>query len=186
MPLTDTTIRKAKPESKSVKLYDERGLFLLVSPKGGKWWRFKYRFDGKEKQLSLGVYPDVSLKDARERRDDARKLVANEIDPSENRKAIKAVGKENAENTFELIAREWFAKHSKSIASDHATRIIRRLEKNFFPYIGDKPIKAITATDLLAVLRRIESRGALNTTRRALVYVVRRMCTGCGFKLETR
>jgi hypothetical protein len=87
MPLTNTTILNAKPDEKTRRLHDERGLYLEISPSGGKWWRLKYRFDGKEKRLSLGVYPDISLKDARERRDEARKLVANGIDPSENRKA---------------------------------------------------------------------------------------------------
>ena len=87
MPLTDTAIQNAKPSTKTVKLFDERGLYLEISPAGGKWWRLKYRFDGKEKRLSLGVYPDVSLKDARDRRDQARKLVADGVDPSEHRKA---------------------------------------------------------------------------------------------------
>jgi hypothetical protein len=109
MPLSNTGIRTAKPEAKPRKLYDERGLFLLLSPKGGKWWRLKYRFDGKEKLLSLGVYPDVSLKQARERRDDARKLVADGVDPSENRKATKATRADRAGNSFEVVAREWFS-----------------------------------------------------------------------------
>jgi len=112
MPLTDISIKNAKPEQKTRKLYDSGGLYLELSPKGGKWWRFKYRFDGKEKRLSLGVYPDVSLKDARDRRDDSRKLVANKVDPAEHRKAEKATTSEQAANSFEVIAREWFAKHS--------------------------------------------------------------------------
>ncbi len=166
MPLTDTAIRKTKPESKSVKLYDERGLFLLVSPKGGKWWRFKYRCDGKEKQLSLGVYPDVSLKDARERRDDARKLVAKGIDPSANRKAEKETS--GGKNCFEAVTREWFAKYSRDWSKDHANRIIRRMERDVFPWIGEKPIGGIKAPELLSVIRRIEDRGALETAHRAL------------------
>ena len=89
MSLTNTAVRNAKPGDKTIKLYDERGLYIEISPSGGKWWRFKYRYNGKEKRLSLGVYPDVSLKDARDRRNDARKLVANGIDPSVNRKAQK-------------------------------------------------------------------------------------------------
>ena len=109
MPLTDRAVRAAKPEAKPRKLFDERGLFLLISPAGGKWWRFKYRFDGKEKQISLGVYPDVALKDARERRDDARKQVAAGIDPSEHRKARKVARAGEVENSFEVVAREWFA-----------------------------------------------------------------------------
>ncbi|MEJ1358421.1 MAG: integrase arm-type DNA-binding domain-containing protein [Candidatus Sedimenticola sp. (ex Thyasira tokunagai)] len=168
MPLTDTAIRNAKPQQKSRKMFDERGLFLLVSPKGGKWWRFKYRFDGKEKQLSLGVYPDVGLKDARERRDEARKQVAAGIDPSEHRKAKKASREEQSANSFEVIAREWFAKHSPNWTADHADRIIRRLERDIFPWVGGKPIADITAPLLLEAVRRIENRGALETAHRAL------------------
>ena len=100
MPLTDTAIRNAKPGAKPAKLFDERGLFLLVTPSGGKWWRFRYRFDSKEKLLSLGVYPDIGLKDARQRRDDARKLLANSIDPGENRKVQKAAKSEKSANSF--------------------------------------------------------------------------------------
>ena len=125
--------------------FDGRGLYLEISPTGGKWWRLKYRFDGKEKRLSLGVYPDVSLKDARERRDDARKLLANEIDPSENRKAAKAAKVERAANSFEVVAREWYAKHSPSWSPNHGDRIIRRLERDIFPWIGGKPIAGVSA-----------------------------------------
>jgi hypothetical protein len=110
MPLTDTALRNAKPSQKAVRLFDERGLYLEISPTGGKWWRLKYRFDGKEKRLSLGVYPNVSLKDARDRRDTARKLLADGIDPSENRRAQKSAHADRAANSFEVVAREWFAK----------------------------------------------------------------------------
>ncbi|WP_456380985.1 tyrosine-type recombinase/integrase [Thiolapillus sp.] len=135
---------------------------------GGKWWRLKYRFDGKEKRLSLGVYPDVSLKDARDRRDEAHKLLANKIDPSENRKAQKAAKIERAGNSFEVIAREWFAKYEPNWSANHANRIIRRLERDTFPWIGGKPIANITAPQLLEAVRRIEQRGALETAHRAL------------------
>ena len=168
MPLTDTAIRNAKPAEKAKKLFDGGGLYLEVAPSGGKWWRLKYRFGGKEKRLSLGVYPDVSLKDARERRDEARKLLANEIDPSEYRKAKNAAKVERAENSFEVIAREWFAKHSPNWSPNHADRIIRRLDRDIFPWIGGKPIADITAQQLLEVIRRIEQRGALETAHRAL------------------
>jgi len=168
MPLTDTAIRNAKPSAKTVKLFDERGLYLEISPAGGKWWRLKYRFDGKEKRLSLGVYPDVSLKDARDRRDQARKLVADGVDPSEHRKAQKSARSDRLANSFEVVAREWFAKFSKTWVAAHGDRTIRRLERDIFPWLGGRPIAEITAPELLAVIRRIEGRGALETAHRAL------------------
>ena len=126
MALTDTAIRKAKPGDKPIKLFDERGLFMIVTPSGGKWWRFRYKFDGKEKLLSLGVYPDIGLKEARERRDEARRLLADEIDPGENRKAQKAAKVERAANSFEAVAREWYAKHSPNWApSPHISWVSR-------------------------------------------------------------
>ena len=149
MALTNTAIRTAKPESKPRKLFDERGLFLLLTPKGGKWWRLKYRFEGKEKLLSLGVYPDVSLKQARERRDDARKLVADGVDPSENRKATKAARADRAGNSFEVVAREWLSKYSNNWGDDHRQRIIRRLERDIFPWVGKNPIDGVSAPELL-------------------------------------
>ena len=166
MALTNTAIRNAKPTEKNRKLYDERGLYLEVSPNGGKWWRFKYRFGGKEKRLSLGVYPDVSLKDARERRDEARKLIANDVDPSEHRKAQKIANGEG--NSLEAVAREWFSKNSSNWSTDHADRIKHRLENDIFPWIGGKSIRSITVPELLSVIRRIENRGALETAHRAL------------------
>jgi integrase len=168
MPLTDTAIRNAKPGAKPVKLFDERGLFLLVTPAGGKWWRLKYRFEGKEKLLSLGIYPDVSLKDARDRRDSARKQLADGIDPSHSRKAQKALRQEHAANSFEAVAREWFAKYSANWVETHGSRILRRLERDIFPHLGAKPIADITAPELLQVVRKIEERGALETAHRAL------------------
>jgi len=168
MPLTDTAIKNAKPGAKPAKLFDERGLFLIVTPSGGKWWRFRYKFDNKEKLLSLGVYPDVGLKDARQRRDDARKLLADSIDPGENRKAMKAVKQDRAANSFEVITREWYAKHAPNWAEHHGDRIIRRFERDIFPWIGGRPIADVTAPELLAAMRRIENRGALETAHRAL------------------
>jgi len=168
MRLSDTAIRKVKPRENPFKLFDERGLFLLVTPSGGKWWRLKYRFGGKEKGFSLGVYPDVSLKEARERRDEARRLLANGTDPNEHRKARKAAKDDQAANSFEVVAREWFAKHSPNWAANHAHRIIRRLERDIFPWIGGKPIAEVTPPQLLEVVLRIEERGALETAHRAL------------------
>jgi len=167
MPLTDTAVRNAKPGDKPVKMFDARGLFLIVTPAGGKWWRLRYKFNGKEKLLSLGVYPDVSLKDARDRRDEARKLLANSIDPGENRKVQKAAKVERAANSFEAIAREWFAKNRETWAVSHADKIIARLENDVFPWLGGKAIAEITAPDVLSVLRRVEGRGTIDTAHRA-------------------
>lgn len=168
MPLTDISIRNAKPGEKPTKLFDERGLFLLVTPTGGKWWRLRYKFDGKEKLLSLGIYPDTRLKDARIRRDEARKLLADGVDPGENRKAVKAARQERAANSFEVVAREWYAKQAPNWAEHHGDRIIRRFERDIFPWIGGRPIADVTAPELLAAVQRIENRGALETAHRAL------------------
>src|SRR5471030_1807876 len=167
MALTDTAIRKAKPTDKPIKLFDERGLLLLIAPAGGKWWRFRYRFDGKYKTLALGIYPDVPLAKAREKRDRARELLADGIDPGEDRKKQRAETAERATNGFEVVAREWFAKYSPSWASSHAEKIIKRLENDVFPWVGKRPIAEITAPELLKMLRRIEGRGALDTAHRA-------------------
>lgn len=168
MSLTNTAIRNAKPGSKPAKLFDARGLFLLVTPTGGKWWRLRYKFDDKEKLLSLGVYPDVGLKIARARRDEARKLLADGIDPGENRKATKAAKVDRAANSFEVVAREWFAKYEPTWANNHSDKIIRRFERDIFPWVGGRPIADVTAPELLAMVRRIESRSALETAHRAL------------------
>ena len=168
MPLTNTAIHNVKPSGKAKKLFDGGGLYLEVAPAGGKWWRLKYRFGGKEKRISLGVYPDVSLKQARRRREVARQLLARKIDPSEHRKAQKTAREERSANSFEAVAREWFIKHSPNWAASHASRILSRLERDIFPWIGSTPIADITAPQLLAAMRRIEQRGALETAHRAL------------------
>jgi integrase len=165
--LTDTAIRKAKRAEKPKKLFDERGLFLLISPTGGKLWRFKYRFAGKEKLIGLGAYPDVSLADARGRRDEARKRVAAGVDPSEERRASRVATCE----TFELVAREWFDKFKSQWTEGHRRTIIGRMEDNLFPFIGSKAVRDLTAPDVLTALRRIEARGANETARR-----VRQIC----------
>jgi integrase len=167
MTLTDTKIRNAKAGEKPKKLFDERGLYLELSPAGGKWWRLKYRFAGKDKRISLGVYPDVSLKDARDRRDAARKLLSNRVDPSENRKAIRSAQSDRASNSFEVVTREWFGKYSPGWAESHSSRVIRLFERDIFPWIGGRPIAEVTAAELLPVIRRIENRGALETAHRA-------------------
>lgn len=171
-PLTDTAVRAAKPGAAPIKLYDAEGLFLLVMPEGGKRWRFKYRFGGKEKLLALGVYPAVTLKAARELRDKAREDIRNKIDPSAARKASKLAGVDRAANSFEVITREWFATHCANLAPNHSGRVMARFERDLFPWLGERPIADIKAPDLLQVIRRIESRGALETAHRAL--------QGCG------
>ena len=168
MPLTDTAIRNTKPTEKPTKLTDGGGLYLLLNPNGSRWWRLDYRFRGKRKTISMGIYPEVSLKDARNRRDEARKLLASEVDPGENRKAIKAAKTESSANSFEVVAREWFAKYSGTWKENHSDRIIRRFELDIFPWIGGKPISEISAPELLATVRKIEDRGALETAHRAL------------------
>ncbi|MBF0131159.1 MAG: integrase arm-type DNA-binding domain-containing protein [Magnetococcales bacterium] len=167
MPLTDTATKQAKPKEKLFRLSDAGGLYLEVTPSGGKLWRLKYRFGGKEKRLAFGVYPEVSLKQARERRDEARRLLAEGIDPGEHRKITRAMDKSRTEDTFEAVAREWFSKFSPTWAETHSSKIIRRLEVDIFPWLGGRPVKEISALELLTVLRRIEDRGALDTAHRA-------------------
>ncbi|HZX33627.1 MAG TPA: integrase arm-type DNA-binding domain-containing protein [Rhodocyclaceae bacterium] len=167
MPLTDTQIRNAKSREKPYKLADEKGLFLLINPNASKWWRLKYRYGGKEKLLSLGIYPEVALKEARDKRDAARKLIAEGVDPGEHRKAAKAARSERAANSFEVIAREWFEKNRNTWAPSHADKIITRLERDVFPWLGGKSVAEITPPVVLDVLRRIEARGTLDTAHRA-------------------
>lgn len=166
--LTKLLIDRTKSGPKTIRLSDGRGMYLEIAPAGGKWWRFKYRFAGRERRMSLGVYPDVPLAAAREKREEARRQVAAGVDPGEQRKAAKVALVESTENTFEAITREWFGMFSTRWVKGHADKIIRRLELNVFPWLGSRPIKAITAPELLAVLRRIESRGANETAHRAL------------------
>lgn len=164
----DITFRNAKPKEKAYKLADEKGLFLYVTPEGRKYWRFKYRFNGKEKLLALGVYPDVTLSKARDKRNDARNLLDDEIDPGEHRKVMKQVDQDRSANSFEVVAREWFVKYSANWVKSHADKILQRFERDIFPWIGNKPITEVTPPVLLSVIRRIEERGALETAHRAL------------------
>lgn len=168
MPLSDTAIRNVKSTDKSQRLFDSNGLYLEVSPAGGKWWRFKYRFAGKEKRLSLGTYPDTGLKEARAKRDDARKLLASGIDPGQQRKAVKAAGEERAANSFEVVAREWFVKQSPAWVETHAARILSRLENNIFPWLGKMPVSEIKPKDILETLNRVVGRGANESAHRLL------------------
>ncbi len=165
-PLSDIQVKNAKPRDKDYKLSDGHGLYLLVTPTGGKLWRLQYRYAGKQKLLSFGAYPSISLADARQRREDARKLLANSVDPGEVRKAQKAATVAETENSFEVVAREWHNKFSGSWSSSHAETTLRRIELDAFPVLGAKPIEEIKAMELLTMLRRIESRGALETAHR--------------------
>lgn len=167
MPLTELAIKNKKSSDKPFKMPDERGLFLLIHSNGSKYWRLRYSFEGKERLLALGVYPDVSLAEARDKRDQARKQVANGVDPGILKKVSKRAAKIASENSFEAVAREWYTKHSKNWVPSHGEKIIRRFERDIFPWIGSSPIANITAPMLLTVLRRIEDRGALETAHRA-------------------
>ena len=172
MSLTDIKVKNAKggvrPDgettNKRYKMGDSRGLYLEVAPNGGKWWRLKYRFDGKEKRLSLGVYPDVSLKEARNRRETLRQQIANGIDPAQIREAEKEIAANT--NCFETVAREWHKKFSANWTEDHSARTLTRIQNDTFPWIGNRNINEITAPELLTVLRRVENRGALETAHR--------------------
>jgi hypothetical protein len=161
--LTDTLIRKAKAPAKPRKLSDERGLYLLCAPSGGKWWRFKYRFAGKEKLLSLGTYPDVSLAKAREAREDARRQLAAGIDPSAARQHGKREKAEAGANDFETVAREWLENVKPAWAAVYYGDTVKRFEAFVFPTIGRRAIAGITASELLPLLRKIEARGTLVT-----------------------
>lgn len=170
--LTDTAIRNAKPQDKFYKLSDSAGLYLLVKSTG-KYWRMDYRFVGKRKTLAIGVYPAVSLVDARKKRDQARELLAKNVDPSMAKQISKQIVRTEAENTFKAVALEWHAKTSKTWAETTATNIKRYLEKDIFPWLGNRVIKDITAPELLAVLRKIESRGAHEKAQRCREYAGR-------------
>ena len=167
MPLTATAVKQAKPKEKDFKLSDEKGLFLLIKRNGSKYWRQKYRFGGKEKSLALGVFPDVSLKDARDRRDDARKLLSNGVDPSDIKRAKKISDGDAAANSFEVVAKEWFETRMRDKSKSHQDRTWRALEKDLFPSLRSRAVTSITAPDLLAALRKIERRGAIETAHRA-------------------
>ena len=173
MPLTQLQVKNAKIINKPLKVSDGGGLFLLVkssNPKDSKYWRLAYRFAGKQKTLALGVYPAVSLALARDRRDKARSLLVNGIDPSNTKKAKKIAIRAMEENSFEIVAREWFMGRAHNWKENHSSKIITRLEKDIFPWLGTCPVGEITAPELLIAIRRIESRGALETAHRTLSY----------------
>lgn len=173
MALTQLQIKNAKTTGKPSKLSDGGGLFLLVQspdPKASKFWRLAYRYAGKQKTLALGVYPTISLAVARERREEARKLLANNVDPSDTKKAQKDAIQAKEVNSFEIVAREWFKGRAPNWKTNHSSKIIARLDKDIFPWLGACPVNEITAPELLKTIRRIENRGALETAHRTLAY----------------
>lgn len=170
MPLSDVACRTAKPREKPYKMSDSGGLYLEVMPHGSKLWRLKYRFGGKEKRLALGQYPETSLVEAREGRDNARKLLAAHQDPSLAKQEAKRLSAASAANTFEGLAREWYEKHKGKWSENHRNTVLRRLERDLFPEIGNLPIKDISTPRLAIVIEKIEKRGAYEMARRSLQY----------------
>jgi integrase len=168
MKLTDTFLRALKATGKVQKHSDGGGLYMYVSPAGGKLWRMGYRFDGKQKTLSFGAYPAVRLTDARQKREEAKARLAAGIDPCAHKQATKAAFKAENENSYEVVVREWYAKYSPGWSEQNSVRTLARQVNDIFPILGGKPIHQITAPELLAVLRRIESRGAIDTAHRTL------------------
>lgn len=168
MALSDIAIRNAKTKEKPYKLSDSGGLFILITTSGGKLWRYSYRFEGKQKTLSLGSYPDLGLKEARESHAAARKILSAGVDPNENRKNQISAKKLSAANSFELVAREWWQSHMKNKADSHKEKVIRRFELYLFPWLGKKPISEITAPQFLEVIKRIEKQNKLETAHRTL------------------
>lgn len=164
MPLSDATVRNAKPRDRRYKLFDERGLFLIITPEGGKWWRCRYRWQGKEQALSLGTYPQVTLRQARLAREALQQQLREGVNPSEARKSSNAA----IQDTFEVIARAWHSERAPRWSKTHAQRILHDLEKTVFPPIGQKPIRTITAADLKTVLQPLQQRGILDSAHRIL------------------
>lgn len=170
MPLSDVTCRNAKPKDKQYKLNDSLGLYLLIRPTGSKLWRMKYKYFGKEKLLSIGQYPLITLQEAREERDKARKLLVSHQDPSLIKQEVKRAVTESVSNTFESVARDWHERYKVRWAEKHAQTVMRRLEIDLFPTIGKLPIKDISTARLTSVVETIEKRGAYEMARRCLQY----------------
>jgi len=168
MNLNDKLIKNAKPKEKQYKIADGLGMYLLIETNGSKYWRLKYRINQKEKTLALGTYPEVSLKEARDKREEARKQLAEGLDPSQEKKLKKLQRNINNQNNFESVAREWHSKQTERWTPRHASYVIKRLEADIFKYIGERPIVEITTPELLNVLQKIEKRGAIDIAHRAL------------------
>jgi len=162
MPLTNLKVQKAKPQARQYKLADERGMYLLIHPKGGKYWRLDYRFEGRRKTLAIGTHPETSLKEARKKRDRARSDIEDGIDPSGHQNGKPAFG----DDSFETVAREWHEKYRSQWTEGHASTTLRRLEANLLPWLGKRPLGAIEPPELLRSLRRVENRGAVETAHR--------------------
>jgi hypothetical protein len=178
MSLTDTSIKAFKPKSTSYRKFDGDGLYLEIAPNGGKWWRLKYRFQGREKRISLGVYPAVGLKDARTRRDEARELLAKGIDPGERKKADKAATQAatlDASLTFEVAAREWYAKKTVALTDGYRKQLLSRLENLLFPYIGKIRLSVLEPADILQAIRKTEEQGHIETAHR-LAQIAGQIC----------
>lgn len=168
MALTDVKVKAAKGQEKPYKLSDDRGLHLLVNPNGAKLWRLSYRFTGKQKTLALGIYPDVSLASARDKRDEARKLLANDIDPGEVKKAQKFARIERAANSFEIVARRWHGKGEAKWSESYSKKVMQMLERDLFPWIGGKAVAELEAPEFLAVARRLEARSLVDAAQRSM------------------
>jgi hypothetical protein len=169
MALTDRTIQtKGKPAERPFKLFDAHGLFLLVKPNGGKYWRLQYRVGGKQNLLALGVYPEVTLKQAREKQADARRLIANGVDPMQVKREKKRQARAQSGDSFEAMAREWHEQQKGHWTASHAYCVLRSLQSEVFPKLGARPIQEITAPEIVSVLRFIEKRDALDTASRVL------------------
>ena len=166
MALTDTKAKQAKVKEKTYRLSDERGMYLEVSTTGSKYWRLKYRYGGKEKRLAIGVYPEVSLKKARDLRDAARIQIKDGIDPSAHKRAMKHTQGDQAANNFQAVAKEWYKKEKPHWSDSHASRVLRALDKHLYPSLGTRPIIEITPPELLTTLRKIESQGKLETAHK--------------------
>ncbi|GHT95293.1 hypothetical protein FACS1894122_12680 [Alphaproteobacteria bacterium] len=166
--LSDKECRNLKPKDKTYCVSDEKSLYMEVHPNGSKYWMWKYRYASKQKRIALVVYPEVSLKDAREKREEMRKILKAGEDPAELRKKKKIEVRENTVNTFENIAREWFEKKKHTLAERYGTQLLGRLEADIFPFLGSTPIKNITSKELLIVIRKIEERGATESAHRIL------------------
>ena len=176
MPLTDTKCRSLKPKSKAYKVSDSEGLYLYISPKGGKYWRMNYRYSGKHKTLAIGVYPNISLKEARQKRDQARILLSEGKDPSLEKQKAKMLTQLSSEHHFSAVATEWLEQRADTLSKEHFRQLHNMILRDINPIIGKTPISEVTAPELLLALRQIEGRGALDMARKA------RQCCGQIFR----